>query len=169
MAVRASRVPLWCSSARVTDETACHLIPGGRTAHTATALAAEENRPRKSRRSTSSPSSKMPPSIVTDAGACRKGGMRELLRRGLEQKAEDLRVGRSRRRDAPLPPAHQVTGDAELFLADLDADADQPSGHVLLGPSPKPPLSPQSLVLHNPHSQDWKLLAILPTGSDGLK
>src|SRR5260370_42541555 len=51
-------------------------MPGGTTAHTAAALAAEENRPRKSRRSTSSPSAMVLPSIVTDTGTCREGETR---------------------------------------------------------------------------------------------
>jgi hypothetical protein len=62
-----------------------------------------------------------------------------------------------------------LPGDAELFLADLDANANQPSDHVLLGPAPEPPLSPQALVLHNPHPQDKELSAILLTRSQGLK
>src|SRR2546421_12771622 len=50
--------------------------PGGRTAHTAAALAAEENRSRNSRRSTSPPSAIVLPSIVIDAGTCREGPTR---------------------------------------------------------------------------------------------
>ena len=98
-----------------------------------------------------------------------RGNEAELLGRGVEEPAQDLRVGRSGRRDAPLPPADQVASDAELSLADLDADADEASGHVLLGPASELTLRAQALVFHNSHPQDRELLAILLTSPTGLK
>jgi hypothetical protein len=62
-----------------------------------------------------------------------------------------------------------VAGDPELSLADLDAGADEASGHVLLGPASELALHAQALVLHNSHPQDRELLAILLTSPGGLK
>ena len=60
------------------------------------------------------------------------------------------------------------SGLAALF-PQLDADSNESSDDVLLGPTSKDSLSPQPLVHHNLHLRDKDRVAILLTGHDGLK
>jgi len=94
------------------------------------------------------------------------------MKAAVEQLSRSLALELSERRirvNCVAPDAIPTPGDAELAFPHLDADPNQPSDHVLLGPPTKPPLNPQALVLHNPHPQDKELWAILLTSSDGLK
>ena len=83
-------------------------------------------------------------------GGCRRGnGQAQLLGRGIEEAAQQLRIGSTGLGQSMLPTADQAGADPKLPLVKLDAEAHKLPDQVVLGPTPELALRPQLPILHN--------------------